>query len=160
VQAIYVPADDITDPATATTFSHLDSTIVLTRELASLGIYPAVDPLDSRSSALDPRIVGKEHYDVAREVQRILQRYKELQDIIAILGMEELSEDDKLTVVLARRIQRFLSQPFSVAEAFTGRPGKYVSREETIRGFQEILAGKHDAKEESAFYLKGGIDEV
>ncbi len=160
VQAIYVPADDITDPAPATTFSHLDSTIVLSRELASLGIYPAVDPLGSRSSALDARIVGQEHYDTARAVQKILQRYKELQDIIAILGMEELSEDDKLTVARARRIQRFLSQPFSVAEAFTGRPGKHVSREETIRGFQEILAGKHDAKEEGAFYLKGSIDEV
>ena len=160
VQAIYVPADDITDPAPATTFSHLDSTIVLSRELASLGIYPAVDPLGSRSSALDPRIVGQEHYETARAVQKILQRYKELQDIIAILGLEELSEDDKLTVARARRIQRFLSQPFSVAEAFTGRPGKHVSREETIRGFQEILTGKHDAKEESAFYLKGGIDEV
>ncbi|MDO8474349.1 MAG: F0F1 ATP synthase subunit beta [bacterium] len=160
VQAIYVPADDITDPAPATTFSHLDSTIVLSRELASLGIYPAVDPLDSRSSALDPRIIGKEHYDTARAVQKILQRYKELQDIIAILGMEELSEDDKLIVARARRIQRFLSQPFSVAETFTGRPGKHVSKEETIRGFAEILAGKHDAKEESAFYLKGGIDEV
>ena len=160
VQAIYVPADDITDPAPATTFSHLDSTIVLSRELASLGIYPAVDPLGSRSSALDARIVGQEHYDTARAVQKILQRYKELQDIIAILGMEELSEEDKLTVARARRIQRFLSQPFSVAEVFTGRPGKHVSREETIRGFQEILAGKHDAKEEGAFYLKGGIDEV
>jgi len=160
VQAIYVPADDITDPAPATTFSHLDSTIVLSRELASLGIYPAVDPLGSRSSALDPRTVGQEHYDTARAVQKILQRYKELQDIIAILGMEELSEDDKLTVARARRIQRFLSQPFSVAEAFTGRPGKHVSREDTTRGFQEILAGKHDAKEEGAFYLKGSIDEV
>ena len=160
VQAIYVPADDITDPAPATTFSHLDSTIVLSRELASLGIYPAVDPLGSRSSALDARIVGQEHYDTARAVQKILQRYKELQDIIAILGMEELSEEDKLTVARARRIQRFLSQPFSVAEVFTGRPGKHVSREETIRGFQEILAGKHDAKEEGAFYLKGSIDEV
>ena len=160
VQAIYVPADDITDPAPATTFSHLDSTIVLTRELASLGIYPAVDPLASRSSALDPRIVGQEHYDVAKEVQRILQRYKELQDIIAILGMEELSDEDKLSVARARRIQRFLSQPFAVAEAFTGREGKYVTREETIRAFKEIVEGKHDAKEESAFYLKGGINEV
>ncbi len=160
VQAIYVPADDITDPAPATTFSHLDSTVVLSRELASLGIYPAVDPLASRSSALDPRIVGEEHYQVARQVQRILQRYKELQDIIAILGMEELSDEDKLTVARARRIQRFLSQPFSVAAQFTGREGKYVSREDTIRGFKEIIEGKHDAKEESAFYLKGGIDEV
>ncbi|MDP2735818.1 MAG: F0F1 ATP synthase subunit beta [bacterium] len=160
VQAIYVPADDITDPAPATTFSHLDSTVVLSRELASLGIYPAVDPLASRSSALDPRIVGQEHYDVAREVQRILQRYKELQDIIAILGMEELSEEDKLTVARARRIQRFLSQPFSVASQFTGREGKYVPREETIRAFREIIEGKHDAKDESAFYLKGSIEEV
>jgi len=160
VQAIYVPADDITDPAPATTFSHLDSTVVLSRELASLGIYPAVDPLDSRSSALDPRIVGQEHYDVAQAVQKILQRYKELQDIIAILGMEELSDEDKLTVQRARRIQRFLSQPFFVASQFTGREGKYVPREETIRGFKEIIEGKHDAKEESAFYLKGSIDEV
>jgi len=160
VQAIYVPADDITDPAPATTFSHLDSTVVLSRELASLGIYPAVDPLDSRSSVLDPRIVGQEHYDVARAVQKILQRYKELQDIIAILGMEELSDEDKLTVQRARRIQRFLSQPFFVASQFTGREGKYVPREETIRGFKEIIEGKHDAKEESAFYLKGSIDEV
>jgi len=160
VQAIYVPADDITDPAPATTFSHLDSTVVLSRELASLGIYPAVDPLDSRSSALDARIVGQEHYDVAREVQKILQRYKELQDIIAILGMEELSDEDKLTVQRARRIQRFLSQPFFVASQFTGREGKYVPREETIRGFKEIIEGKHDAKDESAFYLKGSIDEV
>ncbi|TSC56305.1 MAG: F-type H+-transporting ATPase subunit beta [Parcubacteria group bacterium Greene0714_21] len=160
VQAIYVPADDITDPAPATTFSHLDSTIVLTRELASLGIYPAVDPLASRSSALDPRIVGEEHYEVARDVQKILQRYKELQDIIAILGMEELSDEDKLIVARARRIQRFLSQPFAVAQAFTGREGKYVTREETIRAFKEIVEGKHDAKDESAFYLKGGIDEV
>ena len=160
VQAIYVPADDITDPAPATTFSHLDSTVVLSRELASLGIYPAVDPLDSHSSALDPRIVGQEHYDVALGVQKILQRYKELQDIIAILGMEELSDEDKLTVQRARRIQRFLSQPFSVASQFTGREGKYVPREETIRGFKEIIEGKHDAKDESAFYLKGSIDEV
>ncbi|MCH7604701.1 F0F1 ATP synthase subunit beta [Patescibacteria group bacterium] len=160
VQAIYVPADDITDPAPATTFSHLDSTVVLSRELASLGIYPAVDPLDSRSSALDPRFVGEEHYNVAREVQRILQRYKELQDIIAILGMEELSDEDKLIVARARRIQRFLSQPFSVAEQFTGREGKYVPLQETIRGFKEIIEGKHDAKDEEAFYLKGGINEV
>ena len=160
VQAIYVPADDITDPAPATTFSHLDSTVVLSRELASLGIYPAVDPLDSRSSALDPRIVGQEHYEIAREVQRILQRYKELQDIIAILGMEELAEEDKVVVARARKIQRFLSQPFSVASQFTGREGKYVTREETIRGFKEIIEGKHDAKDESVFYLKGSIDEV
>ncbi|MFH1585085.1 MAG: F0F1 ATP synthase subunit beta, partial [Patescibacteria group bacterium] len=160
VQAIFVPADDITDPAPATTFSHLDSTIVLSRELASLGVYPAVDPLTSRSSALDPRIVGERHYKVAREVLRILQRYKELQDIIAILGMEELSDEDKLTVARARRVRNFLSQPFAVAEAFTGREGKYVTREETIRAFEEIIEGKHDAKEESAFYLKGGIEEV
>lgn len=160
VQAIYVPADDITDPAPATTFSHLDSTIVLSRELTQLGIYPAVDPLASKSSALDPRIVGQEHYDIAKEVQQILQRYKELQDIIAILGMEELSDEDKLAVARARRIQRFLSQPFSVAETFTGREGKYVPREETVRGFLEIIEGKHDAKDESAFYMKGTIDEV
>ncbi len=160
VQAIYVPADDITDPAPATTFSHLDSTIVLSRELASLGIYPAVDPLDSRSSALDPNIVGQEHYSVAREVQRILQRYKELQDIIAILGMEELSDEDKRIVSRARRIQKFLSQPFFVAAQFTGRDGKYVPLQETVRAFKEIIEGKHDAKDESAFYLKGGIDEV
>ena len=160
VQAIYVPADDITDPAPATTFSHLDSTLVLSRELAQLGIYPAVEPLDSRSSALDPRIVGEEHYQVAREVQRILQRYKELQDIIAILGMEELSDEDKVVVARARRIQRFLSQPFSVAEAFTGKEGKYVSLPDTIKGFKEIVDGKHDSKDESAFYLKGGIEEV
>ncbi|MBI2642679.1 MAG: F0F1 ATP synthase subunit beta, partial [Candidatus Wildermuthbacteria bacterium] len=160
VQAIYVPADDITDPAPATTFSHLDSTIVLSRELASLGIYPAVDPLASRSTALDPRIVGETHYRVAREVVKILQRYKELQDIIAILGMEELSDEDKLTVARARRMQRFLSQPFSVAETFTGREGKYVRLQETIQAFQEIIAGKHDAKDEASFYLKGGIGEV
>ena len=160
VQAIYVPADDITDPAPAVTFSHLDSTIVLSRELASLGIYPAVDALASRSSALDPRVVGEEHYQVARDVQKILQRYKELQDIIAILGMEELSDEDKLIVARARRIQRFLSQPFAVAQAFTGREGKYVTREETIRAFKEIVEGKHDAKTEDAFYLKGSIDEV
>ncbi len=160
VQAIYVPADDITDPAPATTFSHLDSTIVLSRELSSLGIYPAVDPLASRSTALDPNLVGREHYEVARRVQEILQRYKELQDIIAILGMEELSEEDKVVVGRARRIQRFLSQPFSVAEVFTGKPGAYVKREDTVRAFKEITEGKHDAKEESAFYLKGGIEEV
>jgi len=160
VQAIYVPADDITDPAPATTFSHLDSSIVLSRELASLGIYPAVDPLASRSSALDPRIVGEEHYQVARQVQQILQRYKELQDIIAILGMEELSDEDKQTVNRARRIQRFLSQPFFVAAQFTGRDGKYVPLADTVRGFKEIIEGKHDAKEESDFYLKGSIEEV
>ena len=160
VQAIYVPADDITDPAPATTFSHLDSTIVLSRELSSMGIYPAVDPLASRSTALDPNLVGREHYEVARRVQEILQRYKELQDIIAILGMEELSEEDKVAVGRARRIQRFLSQPFSVAEVFTGKQGAYVKREDTVLAFKEIVEGKHDAKEESAFYLKGGIEQV
>ncbi|MFY9461839.1 MAG: F0F1 ATP synthase subunit beta [Candidatus Sungiibacteriota bacterium] len=160
VEAIYVPADDITDPAPATTFAHLDSTIVLARELTELGIYPAVDPLASTSTALDPKIVGEEHYRVAREVQKSLQRYKELQDIIAILGLEELSEEDKLTVSRARKVQRFLSQPFFVAEAFTGRAGQYVKREDTIRGFKEILEGKHDDKPEDAFYLKGGIEEI
>jgi len=160
VEAIYVPADDITDPAPATTFAHLDSTIVLARELTELGIYPAVDPLASTSTALDPKIIGDEHYKVARDVQKSLQRYKELQDIIAILGMEELSDEDKLTVARARRIQRFLSQPFFVGEAFTGRPGKYVKRQETIRGFKEILEGKHDEKPEDAFYMKGGIEDV
>ncbi len=160
VQAIYVPADDITDPAPATTFSHLDSTIVLSRALTEIGIYPAVDPLASNSSALDSKVVGREHYDVAREVQRTLQRYKELQDIIAILGIEELSDTDRKTVDRARKIQRFLSQPFNVAETFTGRPGKYVKREETIRGFKEILEGRHDAVPEENFYLKGGIEEI
>ena len=160
VQAIYVPADDITDPAPATVFAHLDSTIVLSRELSELGIYPSIDPLDSGSTALDPRIVGQEHYKVAREVQRVLQRYKDLQDIIAILGMEELSEEDKLIVNRARKIQRFLSQPFSVAEAFTGRPGKYVSLQDTIAGFKEILEGKHDQKDEQVFYMKGKIKEA
>jgi F-type H+-transporting ATPase subunit beta len=160
VQAVYVPADDLTDPAPATTFSHLDSTVVLSRSLAELGIYPAIDPLDSTSTVLDPAIVGEEHYAVAREVQRLLQRYKELQDIIAILGIEELSAEDKKTVGRARRIQRFLSQPLSVAEAFTGQAGKYVSRQDTVRGFKEILDGRHDALPEEAFYLKGGIEEV
>ena len=160
VQAIYVPADDITDPAPATTFSHLDSTIVLSRSLTELGIYPAVDPLASTSSALDPKIVGKEHYRVAREVQRVLQRYNELQDIISILGMEELSEEDKLIVARARKIQRFLSQPFFVAETFTGRHGKFVKLEDTVRGFKEILEGKHDEKPEETFYMKGGTDEI
>ena len=160
VQAIYVPADDITDPAPATVFAHLDSTIVLSRELSELGIYPAVDPLDSSSTALDPKIVGQEHYEVAREVQRVLQRYKDLQDIIAILGMEELSEEDKLTVNRARKIQRFLSQPFSVAEVFTGRQGKYTSLRETVSGFKEILEGKYDQKDEQSFYMKGAIKEV
>lgn len=160
VQAIYVPADDITDPAPATTFSHLDSTIVLSRSLTELGIYPAVDPLDSSSTALDPNIVGEEHYKTAREVQRILQRYKDLQDIIAILGVEELSDDDRKLVERARKIQRFLSQPFNVAEVFTGKPGKYVKRADTVRGFAEIIAGKHDDKPEGAFYMRGGIEEV
>jgi F-type H+-transporting ATPase subunit beta len=160
VQAVYVPADDVTDPAPATTFAHLDSTVVLSRQLAELGIYPAVDPLDSSSTILDPNVVGQEHYDTARGVQRVLQRYKDLQDIIAILGFEELTDDDKITVSRARRIQRFLSQPFAVAETFTGRPGAYVSRDETVRGFQEILDGKHDDKNEQDFYMRGGIDEV
>jgi len=160
VQAVYVPADDLTDPAPATTFSHLDSTVVLSRQLASLGIYPAIDPLESNSSALDPCIVGEEHYRVAQGGKLVLQRYKDLQDIIAILGIEELSEDDKQTVYRARKIQKFMSQPFSVAEVFTGTPGKYVSLAETVRGFGEILDGKHDDKNEQAFYMKGGIDEV
>jgi len=160
VQAIYVPADDITDPAPATTFSHLDSTIVLSRALTEIGIYPAVDPLASNSSALDPKIVGEKHYKVARDVQLTLQKYKDLQDIIAILGIEELSEEDKKIVNRARKIQRFLSQPFFVAENFTGRPGKFVKLEDTIKGFEEILQGKHDEVAEDNFYLKGGIDEV
>ena len=160
VQAVYVPADDLTDPAPATTFSHLDSTVVLSRQLASLGIYPAIDPLESNSTALDPNIVGEEHYRVAQGVKLVLQRYKDLQDIIAILGIEELSEEDKQTVYRARKIQRFLSQPFSVAEVFTGTPGAYVKLEDTIKGFGEILDGKHDDKGEQAFYMKGSIDEV
>ena len=160
VQAVYVPADDLTDPAPATTFAHLDSTVSLSRQLSELGIYPAVDPLDSTSTILDPNVVGKEHYAVARGVQQILQRYKDLQDIIAILGIDELSEDDKLLVTRARKVQKFLSQPFFVAEQFTGKPGAYVPLSETIRGFQEILEGKHDDKPEQAFYLKGSIDEV
>jgi F-type H+-transporting ATPase subunit beta len=160
VQAVYVPADDLTDPAPATTFSHLDSTVVLSRQLASLGIYPAIDPLESNSTALDPMIVGAEHYRVAQGVKMVLQRYKDLQDIIAILGIEELSEEDKTTVYRARKIQRFMSQPFSVAEVFTGAPGKYVSLADTIKGFGEILDGKHDEKSEQAFYMKGGIEEV
>lgn len=160
VQAVYVPADDLTDPAPATTFSHLDSTVVLSRQLASLGIYPAIDPLESNSSALDPHIVGEEHYRVAQGVKQTLQRYKDLQDIIAILGIEELSETDKQTVYRARKIQRFLSQPFSVAEVFTGAPGKYVKLGDTVRAFGEILDGKHDDKSEQAFYMKGGIEEV
>jgi len=157
VQAVYVPADDLTDPAPATTFSHLDSTVVLNRSLSELGIYPAVDPLDSSSTILDPNIVGKEHYEVAREVQRVLQRYKDLQDIIAILGMEELSDADKELVSRARKIQKFLSQPNFVAEQFTGRKGEYVTLAETIRSFKEILEGKHDDKPENDFYMKGAI---
>jgi F-type H+-transporting ATPase subunit beta len=157
VQAVYVPADDLTDPAPATTFSHLDSTVVLSRQLASLGIYPAIDPLESGSTALDPEIVGEEHYRVANETKRVLQRYKDLQDIIAILGIEELSEEDKKLVYRARKIQRFLSQPFHVAEQFTGNPGAYVPLEETVRSFGEILDGKHDDKDEQAFYMKGTL---
>jgi len=160
VQAVYVPADDLTDPAPATTFSHLDSTITLSRSLAELGIYPAVDPLGSSSTALDPRIVGEKHYKVARDVQKVLQRYRELQDIIAILGLDELSEDDKITVYRARKIQKFFSQPMFVAEVFTGTSGKYVTLAETVRSFEEILEGKHDSKDESAFYMKGGIEDV
>ncbi|KGG80671.1 ATP F0F1 synthase subunit beta [Caloranaerobacter azorensis H53214] len=160
VQAVYVPADDLTDPAPATTFAHLDATTVLSRQIAELGIYPAVDPLDSTSRILDPAIIGEEHYRVARGVQEVLQRYKELQDIIAILGMDELSEEDKLIVARARKIQRFLSQPFHVAEQFTGRPGKYVPIKETVRGFKEILEGKHDDLPEQAFYMVGTIDEA
>ncbi len=160
VQAVYVPADDLTDPAPATTFAHLDATTVLSRQIASLGIYPAVDPLESTSRILAPEVVGKEHYETARAVQTILQRYTELQDIIAIMGMEELSEEDKRTVMRARKIQRFLSQPFSVAEQFTGMQGKYVPLKETIRGFQEIIEGKHDDLPESAFLFVGTIDEA
>ena len=160
VQAIYVPADDLTDPAPATTFSHLDATTVLSRQIAELGIYPAVDPLDSTSRILDPRIIGEEHYRVAREVQRVLQSYKSLQEIIAILGMDELSEDDKLTVTRARKIQRFLSQPFHVAEVFTGRSGKFVNLEDTIQGFAKLVAGDYDDLPEAAFYMVGTIDEV
>ena len=160
VQAVYVPADDLTDPAPATTFAHLDATTVLSRNIASLGIYPAVDPLESTSRILAPDVVGEEHYQVARDVQRILQRYKELQDIIAIMGMDELSEEDKLTVSRARKVQRFLSQPFSVAEQFTGMEGKYVPVKETIRGFKEIIEGKHDDLPESAFLFVGTIDEA
>jgi F-type H+-transporting ATPase subunit beta len=160
VQAVYVPADDLTDPAPATTFAHLDSTVVLSRSLAELALYPAVDPLDSSSTILDPLIVGEEHYSVARGVQKVLQRYKDLQDIIAILGVEELSDEDKLTVSRARKIQRFLSQPFFVGEVFTGVPGAYVPVKETIRGFKEILEGKHDDIPEANFYMKGTIDDV
>ena len=160
VQAVYVPADDLTDPAPATTFSHLDGTLVLSRQIAELGIYPAVDPLDSTSRILDPNVVGEEHYQVARQVQMVLQKYKELQDIIAILGMDELSDEDKLTVARARRIQRFLSQPFHVAETFTGTPGQYVKLEDTIAGFKGILEGKYDHLAESDFYMLGGIDQA
>jgi F-type H+-transporting ATPase subunit beta len=160
VQAIYVPADDLTDPAPATAFAHLDATTVLSRQLAELGIYPAVDPLDSTSRILDPKIVGEEHYKVARDVQGILQRYRDLQDIIAILGMDELSEEDKLIVSRARKIQRFLSQPFFVAEAFTGTPGRYVKLKDSVRGFKEIVEGKYDDLPEQAFYMVGTIEEV
>jgi F-type H+-transporting ATPase subunit beta len=160
VQAIYVPADDLTDPAPATTFAHLDATTVLSRQIAELGIYPAVDPLDSTSRILDPNVVGEEHYQVARDVQMILQRYKDLQDIIAILGMDELSEDDKLLVARARKVQRFLSQPFHVAEAFTGTPGAYVKREDTVRAFKELLSGQYDDLPEQAFYMVGTIDQA
>lgn len=160
VQAIYVPADDLTDPAPATTFAHLDATTVLSRGIAELGIYPAVDPLDSTSRILDPNVVGSEHYQIARGVQKILQDYKNLQDIIAILGMDELSEDDKLTVARARKIQKFLSQPFQVAEVFTGSPGKYVPLKETIKGFKAVLEGEYDNLPEVAFYMVGPIEEV
>jgi F-type H+-transporting ATPase subunit beta len=160
VQAVYVPADDLTDPAPATTFAHLDATTVLSRKIASLGIYPAVDPLDSTSRIMDPNTLGEAHYSTAQDVRNILQRYNELQDIIAILGMEELSDEDKLVVNRARRIQKFLSQPFHVAEQFTGMPGVFVPIEETIRGFRMILDGEMDEYPESAFYMKGGIDEV
>jgi F-type H+-transporting ATPase subunit beta len=160
VQAIYVPADDLTDPAPATTFSHLDATTVLSRQIAELGIYPAVDPLDSTSRILDPRILGEDHYNTARGVQRILQRYKELQDIIAILGMDELSEEDRTIVARARKIQRFLSQPFHVAQQFTGLDGKYVPVKDTITGFKEVIAGNMDHIPEQAFYMVGNLDEV
>ena len=160
IQAVYVPADDLTDPSPATTFAHLDATVVLSRDIAALGIYPAVDPLDSTSRQLDPNVIGDEHYQTARDVQGVLQRYKELKDIIAILGMDELSEDDKKAVARARKIQRFLSQPFFVAEVFTGSPGKYVSLKETIRGFQGIVAGDYDHMPEQAFYMVGTIDEA
>jgi F-type H+-transporting ATPase subunit beta len=160
VQCVYVPADDLTDPAPATTFAHLDGTVVLSRPIAELGIYPAVDPLDSTSRILDPNVLGEEHYRVARQTQQILQKYKDLQDIIAILGMDELSDEDKLVVARARRIQRFLSQPFNVAEAFTGRKGRYVPVAETVRGFREIIEGKHDDLPEAAFYMVGGIEEA
>jgi F-type H+-transporting ATPase subunit beta len=157
---VYVPADDLTDPAPATTFAHLDGTVVLSRQIAELGIYPAVDPLDSTSRILDANFIGEEHYRTARQVQQILQKYKELQDIIAILGMEELSDDDKVTVSRARKIQRFLSQPFHVAETFTGIAGKYVKIEDTVKAFKDICEGKHDDIPEQAFYMAGGIEEV
>merc|ERR1711969_123970 len=160
VQAVYVPADDLTDPAPATTFSHLDATTVLNRRISELGIYPAVDPLDSTSRILDPQVLGEDHYNTARNVQRVLQRYKDLQDIIAILGLEELSEEDKLVVARARKIQKYLSQPFFVAEVFTGSPGKYVKVEDTVAGFKEILDGNMDDIPEQAFYMVGGLDEV
>jgi F-type H+-transporting ATPase subunit beta len=160
IQAVYVPADDLTDPSPATTFAHLDATVVLSRQIAELGIYPAIDPLDSTSRQLDPLVIGQEHYDVARGVQGVLQRYKELKDIIAILGMDELSEEDKQTVSRARKIQRFLSQPFFVAEVFTGSPGKYVPLSETISGFKAILDGEYDHLPEQAFYMVGGIEEA
>jgi F-type H+-transporting ATPase subunit beta len=160
VQAIYVPADDLTDPAPATTFAHLDATTVLSRQISELGIYPAVDPLDSTSRMLSPRILGEEHYYCARDVQKVLQNYKNLQDIIAILGMDELSEDDKLTVARARKMQRFLSQPFHVAEVFTGSPGKYVDLKDSVSGFRGVLDGKYDDLPEQAFYMVGGIEEV
>jgi len=160
IQAVYVPADDLTDPSPATTFAHLDATVVLSRDIASRGIYPAIDPLDSTSRQLDPLVVGQEHYDIAQAVQNNLQRYKELKDIIAILGMDELSEEDKQTVTRARKVERFLSQPFFVAEIFTGAPGKYVSLKDTIAGFKGILAGEYDNLPEQAFYMVGGIDEA
>merc|ERR1739846_138850 len=160
VQAVYVPADDLTDPAPATTFAHLDATTVLSRAIAELGIYPAVDPLDSTSRMLDPRVIGDEHYQVARATQKLLQDYKGLQDIIAILGMDELSEDDKLTVSRARKVQKFMSQPFHVAEVFTGTPGKFVSLDKTIEGFKEIIGGDYDSLPEGAFYMVGDIEEV
>ena len=160
VQAVYVPADDLTDPSPATTFAHLDATVVLSRDIASQGIYPAVDPLDSTSRQLDPQVIGEEHYNVARGVQEVLQRYKELKDIIAILGMDELSEEDKLVVYRARKIQRFLSQPFHVAEVFTGAPGKYVPLRDTIASFKAIISGEYDDLPEQAFYMAGSIDEV
>jgi F-type H+/Na+-transporting ATPase subunit beta len=160
VQAIYVPADDLTDPAPATAFAHLDATTVLSRAISELGIYPAVDPLDSTSTILSPQVVGAEHYQCARDVQRVLQRYKELQDIIAILGMDELSEDDKLLVARARKVQRFLSQPFFVAQTFTGTPGKYVELKDTIRSFRDLVDGKYDHLPEQAFYMVGGIEEA